>query len=261
MTTEDIIIHIFCYVDDYMKDMYKHGNAKLYPSEVVTIGILFALKGGRFRAFYRWLKRDYDELFAGLPSRTRLPRLLRDHQGMCDQFLAESSFFTVADSVPVELIFPIREGRSDYQVGKKGKDKGRWSVGIKLCWILNNIGRVVGWSWLPMNAHDQHFHDLIEQGDELTITLSDLGFRCKDGIPNNLKLCPKGTWNERMIIETAFSMLNVVCHFKKIFHRVADYIEARLAYTMAMFNVLLALYHQLYPDQPDHKMSIAEFSL
>jgi hypothetical protein len=23
-------------------------------------------------------------------------------------------------------------------VGKKGKDKGRWSVGIKLCWLLNN---------------------------------------------------------------------------------------------------------------------------
>jgi hypothetical protein len=53
MTTEDIIILIFCYVDDRMLDVKKHGNAKLYPSELTTIGILFALKGGRFRAFYR----------------------------------------------------------------------------------------------------------------------------------------------------------------------------------------------------------------
>lgn len=261
MTTEDIIILIFCYVDDRMPNMPKHGNAKLYPSELVTIGILFALKGGHFRAFYRWLKRDYDALFAGLPDRTRLQRQLRDHQAWCDAFLEAPSFFTVGDSFPIELLFPIREGRSDRQVGKKNKDKGRWSIGIKLCWILNHLGRVVGWKWLPMNAHDQDFNDEIEKLDGQTITLADLGFRCKAGIPANLKLCHKGTWNERMMIETAFSMLTVVCRMKKIFHRVSDYIEARLAYSMAMFNVLLALYHELHPDMPAYKMGIAEFSL
>ena len=261
MTTEDIIIIIFCYVDDRMKAVKKHGNASLYPSEIVTIGILFALKGGRFRAFYRWLKRDYDALFAGLPERTRLQRLLRDHQAWCDRFLEEPSFFTVADSFPIELIFPIREGRSTQQIGTKSKDKGRWSIGIKLCWLLNDLGRVVSWKWFPMNTHDQQFNDEIQKLDELTISLTDLGFRCKDGVPPNLKLCQKGTWNERMIVETGFSMLTVVCHLKKIFHRVTAYIEARLAYTMTMFNVLLALFHQLHPDEPAHKMSIAEFSL
>lgn len=261
MTTEDIIILIFCYVDDRMLDVTKHGNAKLYPSEVVTIGLLFALKGGRFRAFYRWLKRDYNDLFGGLPDRTRLQRLLREQQAYCDRFLVMPSFFTVGDSFPIELIFPIREGRSSKQIGKKNKDKGRWSIGIKLCWILNNLGRVVAWKWLPMNAHDQDFNDDIAKLEGQTITLTDLGFRCQDGVPANIKLCEKGTWNERMIIETAFSMLTVVCHMKKIFHRVADYIEARLAFTMSMFNVLLALYHELYPNEPEHKMSIAEFSL
>jgi hypothetical protein len=131
-------------------------------------------------------------------------------------------------------------------------------VGIKLCWILNNLGRVVGWKWLPMNAHDHAFNDEIERLDGVSITLTDLGFRCKDGIPPNLKL---GTWNERMMVETAFSMLTVVCHAKEIFHRVCAYIEARLAYSMAMFNVLLALFHQLHPDASPHKMIIAVFSL
>lgn len=42
MTTEDGIIQIFCLVDDTMKDVLKHSQASLYPSEVVTIGILFA---------------------------------------------------------------------------------------------------------------------------------------------------------------------------------------------------------------------------
>jgi hypothetical protein len=54
MTTEDSIIHVFCLVDDRMKEIPKQSQAKLYPSELVTIGLLFALKGGYFRAFYRW---------------------------------------------------------------------------------------------------------------------------------------------------------------------------------------------------------------
>ena len=53
MTTEDIIIMIFCEVDDHLPEIPKHSQAKLYPSELVTIGILFALKDGHFRAIYR----------------------------------------------------------------------------------------------------------------------------------------------------------------------------------------------------------------
>ncbi len=59
MTTEDIITLVFVAVDDRLPQLEKHSQAKLYPSEVVSIGILMALKGVSFRAFYRWLKRDY----------------------------------------------------------------------------------------------------------------------------------------------------------------------------------------------------------
>lgn len=168
MTTLDILIQIFCIVDDEMKDMAKHPQATLHPSELVTIGILFALKGGHFRAFYRWLRRDYANLFAGLPERTRLQRLLKTHQDWCDRLLAAPSFFTVIDSYPIELLFPIRQGRSPQQVGKKGKDKGRWSVGIKLCWLLNDSGQVVAWDWATMHVHDQHFHWLGKGHEEPT---------------------------------------------------------------------------------------------
>ncbi|MDK1082093.1 MAG: hypothetical protein QGD88_11535 [Anaerolineae bacterium] len=50
-TTEDISLHIFCLVDDKLPKIEKHPQAKLYPSELVPIGILFARKGGFFRAF------------------------------------------------------------------------------------------------------------------------------------------------------------------------------------------------------------------
>src|SRR5579859_4052327 len=112
MTTEEIIILIFCAVDNGLGVMAKERNAKLYPSEVVTIGILFALKGGRFRAFYRWLKRDYNALFGGLPERTALLKQLRQHEHHADELLAEPSLLNVVDSFPIELLFPIRQGRS-----------------------------------------------------------------------------------------------------------------------------------------------------
>src|SRR6186997_2292162 len=124
MTTVDIILHIFYHVDNGMLEVKKQALSKLYPSEVVTIGILFALKGGHFRAFYRWLKRDYDGLFGGLPERTVLLRQLRTQQIHTDHLMAAPSLMNVVDSFPMELIFPIRQGRSKQQFGGKNKDKG-----------------------------------------------------------------------------------------------------------------------------------------
>lgn len=243
-----------------MPNAKKVAQAKLYPSEVVTIGILFAHKGGHFRAFCRWLRRDYDGLFGGLPDRTTLLRQLREQQYQADALLSSASLLNVIDAFPIELLFPIRAGRSKRQLGTKNRDKGRWSIGVKLCWVLNYLGYVVGWHWLPMNRPDQDFLSLLDLVKEEGIVLADMGFRCRGGVPDNLKLCLKGTWNDRMMVETTFSLLTVICHAKKMFHRTAAHLEARLAYTAAMFNVLIQLDRQVHPDH-QFTLSIAEFSL
>lgn len=74
MTTVDLITELFCRVDERLHDVNKHSQAKLYPSEVVTLALLYVLKGGGVRAYWRWLTRDYRPLFPHLPSRTRLFR-------------------------------------------------------------------------------------------------------------------------------------------------------------------------------------------
>src|SRR5947208_15120338 len=58
-TTIEFITALFCQVDDQLAGLPKHPAARLWPSEVVTLGLLHALKGGGNRAFYRWLTRDY----------------------------------------------------------------------------------------------------------------------------------------------------------------------------------------------------------
>ena len=80
MTTVDFITALFYEVDEQLRAIPKHPEAHLWPSEVVTLGLLHALKGGGNRAFYRWLMRDYRPLFPRVPERTRLFRLFMTHQ-------------------------------------------------------------------------------------------------------------------------------------------------------------------------------------
>ncbi len=50
MSTQDFITELFCKVDDVMGEVPKHVQASLYPSELVTLGLLFAIKGVGNRA-------------------------------------------------------------------------------------------------------------------------------------------------------------------------------------------------------------------
>ena len=79
----------------------------------------------------------------------------------------------------------------------------------------------------------------MQQVDGRMIVLSDTGFHAAEGDPSNLKLCPRGEWQDRMLVETVLSMLTLVCHVKKVMHRGWAYFQARLAFTMAAFNVLV----------------------
>src|SRR5438876_8197749 len=261
MTTIDFITALFCQVDDQMPDLPKHPHARLWPSEVVTLGLLHALKGVGNRAFSRWVTRDYRALFPRLPERTRLFRLFRTHQAWTQVFLATPTVLGVIDTYGIELIHPMREGRSPQQIGRKGLSNHRWIVGGKLCLVLKQWGLIVAWACATANGADNTFQGLIRQCEEQMIILSDTGFHAAEGDPTNLKLCQRGEWEDRMLVETVLSMLTLVCHLKKVMHRGWAYFQARLAFTMAAFNVLVQ-WHGFQPNASGFvPLSIAEFSL
>jgi hypothetical protein len=261
MTTEDFISELFYRIDESRKNEPKHPQASLWPSEVVTLGVLFALKGIGNRAFYRWVSRDWRGLFPALPERTRLFRLLAAHRAWTDEFLAAPSVLGVVDSYGIELLHPMREGRSAQQSGRKGKSNRRWIVGAKLCVLLNHLGWVVAGDWAGANAPDSAFPPLSEAFEQDRIVLSDTGFHAKEGDPANRKSCNRGTWNTRMVVETVLSMLTGVCPLKKVAHRAWAALQARLAFTLATFN-LLVQWHGLQPDTHGFiQLSLAEFSL
>jgi hypothetical protein len=55
------------------------------------------------------------------------------------------------------------------------------------------------------------------------IVLSDTAFQAAECDPTSLKLCQRGAWEDRMLVETVLSMLTLVSHFKKVMHRVWEY--------------------------------------
>ena len=265
MTIVDFITELFCCVDDKLSQHgknHKHSQAKLYPSEVVTIAMLFALKGVGNRASYRWIANNFKSLFPKLPERTRLFRLFDGHQHLIDVFMANPSLIGGIDTYGIELIHPRREGRSKRQIGRKGISNQRWIVGGKLCLLHNHLGLIVNWDCDTANVHDgSAFQHLVDGVSDRMVVFADVNFAKADWFPSNLRLCRRGEWNSRMLVETILSMLTLVCHFKKVMHRRWSYFKTRVGFTMALVNLLVQWNGLSIDDDGFVPLSIAQFSL
>ncbi len=261
MSTIDIIIGLYVRVDTVMHDVPKHPQAELYPSELVTIGLLFALKGDGPRRFYRWLTNNYRAWFPRLPERTRLFRLLAAHADWTEALLAQPTLLGVADTYGIELRHPWREDRADGQIGAKGLSNHRWIVGAKLAYVVNQYGLIVAWDYAAANVADNAFQALIADFQDEMVVLTDMAFHSRAGDPPNQKACKRGTWSVRMVVETVLSLLTRVVRLKHLSHRTWHNLAARLAYTMALYNVLV-LWDGIPVDEDGNiHLSIAEFAL
>lgn len=179
MPTDYFIIALFDRVDRVMGNLPKHPQAHLYPSEIVTLALLFALKGVGPRAFYRWLSHNYRAWFPGLPERSRLFRLFATHQDWAGYFLAQPTVLGVADTYGIELRHPWREDRADQQIGGKSLSNHRWIVGAKLAYVLNQYGLVVAWDCAAANVADNAFHQIIADFQDEMVILDDPAFMPK----------------------------------------------------------------------------------
>jgi hypothetical protein len=261
MTTVDIIIGLFCRVDDALGAVPQDPQAKLHLSEIVTLGMVFALKGERNRRFYRWLSQNYRHLFPQLPERTRLFRLFAIYREETDRFLAEPSLLGVVDSFGIELVHPYREGRSLHQLGRKGLSNHRWIVGAKFCVILNHLGLPVSWACGEADLPDQAFHELITDLDDAMVIFGDSGFHAANGDPANLVVCQRGKKNFRMVVETFFSLFAGVLNGKRMAHRSWDALAAHIAYGLAAMALLLQWDGLPTDNQGFVRLSLVDFVL
>ena len=104
------------------------------------------LKGVGNRPFYHWVGGNFLHLFPKLPDRARLFHLFAAHQDWTNRFLADPAISGVCDTYGIELVHPMREGRGEKQMGKKGLSNHRWIVGGKLALaVFNALAQGRGW--------------------------------------------------------------------------------------------------------------------
>ncbi len=261
LSTVDFITELFCRIDEKMAGVDKHPQASLWPGEIVTLAMLFVLKGSGERAFYRWAGRDLRPLFPKLPERTRLFRLFARHRDWAVRCLAEPTFFGIADSFGIELIQTARLGRSPRQIARRGRCAGRWMAGVKLGLVLNAHGQVCAWDLDAASSYDADaFAPLVERYADRMIVLADCNFhkspfhRAGEPDPPNLKICRRNAWNQRRLIETVLSMLAGVCSLKRLRERNWSYLMAHVSFVVATFNVLTT-----WTGRP--QLAMAPFSL
>jgi len=90
MTTNDIVLHIFCVVGEHLPDIPWHPEAKLYKSELVRLALCLLSKAVLFGpsvAGWNAITAIGFEM-ALAPERTRSQRLLKTHQGWCQWLMA-----------------------------------------------------------------------------------------------------------------------------------------------------------------------------
>jgi hypothetical protein len=119
---------------------------------------------------------------------------------------------------------------------------------------------ICAWDCATANVHATHFQPLLAQCADTMIVLTDTGFHAQTGDPVNMQVCPRGSWNTRMLVETVVSRLTTVFQSTTVGHRVWAYFHARLAWMMAAVNLLARW--GLERDEHDMvRLSLAEFSL
>jgi hypothetical protein len=152
----------------------------------------------------------------------------------------------------------VRADPSEGQIGRKGLSNHRWIIGAKLAYLVNQYGLIVAWDYAATNAVDNTFGELI--ADKMVV-LTDSAFHRKEGDSLNQKVCKRGTWNGRMVVETILSLLTNVCRLKKASQRTWAGLHARRPYTMAVFNTFVLWNRVSVNEHGTIHLSIAEFAL
>ena len=94
--------------------------------------------------------------------------------------------------------------------GAQRPSNHRLIAGAKWFVLLNQEGLIVRVSCSAANSHDTIFHPFIQGLEHQMIVLCDQSFHATQGDSQNLKICRRGQWNERMLIETLFSLCVLV---------------------------------------------------
>src|SRR5436305_249777 len=172
------ILELFCSVDDFWQqfapdwhqELLASGQcqrihpAQLYPSEIMTIVILFHQSHYRnFKAYYtEYVQRHLHREFPALVSYQRfvelMPSVLVPLVAYLHTQLGQCSGISFIDSTPLAVCHNARIHSHRVFDGRaaRGKTSVGWFYGFKLHLVVNDQGELLAFCLTPGNVDDRH---------------------------------------------------------------------------------------------------------
>lgn len=267
MISEDKITEIFCLIDDFCQEMEvvldqnaleadprrpkRKRRFKMSESEVITIMVLFHLKGYRclkhFYIYYvqRHLQDDFPETvsynrFVELQKKSMLTMVVF-LQTCC---LGECTGISFLDSTIIRACHPKREGQNKVFKGIAAKGRGTmgWFFGFKLHIIINEAGEIIDFLITQGNVDDRQplkdktFHQKVfgkifaDRGyigkdlfEDLFVNGIHLVTKVKKNMKNALMhIYDKILLRKRAVVESVNDILKNQCQIEHTRHRSFD---------------------------------------
>ncbi|SFW72538.1 Transposase DDE domain-containing protein [Sinomicrobium oceani] len=288
MISKDKITEIFCVVDDFCKEMNliidkntivqttgkkkRNRKSRLSDSEVITIMILFHLKGYRcLKHFYinhvtQHMKDDFPETvsynrFVELQKKCVLPMTIF-LQTCC---LGKCSGISFLDSTVLKACHYKREKQNKVFKGTAAKGRGTmgWFFGFKLHIVINERGEIIDFLITQGNVDDRQplkdktFHDKVFGkifadrgyiGKDLFEKLFVDGIHLVKKIKKNMKnalvhVYDKILLRKRAVVESVNDILKNQCQIEHTRHRSFDNFITNLVSGLIAYS--------FYPTKPN----------
>ncbi|WP_268225883.1 IS982 family transposase [Sinomicrobium oceani] len=288
MISKDKITEIFCVVDDFCKEMNliidknaivqttgkkkRNRKSRLSDSEVITIMILFHLKGYRcLKHFYinhvtQHMKDDFPETvsynrFVELQKKCVLPMTIF-LQTCC---LGKCSGISFLDSTVLKACHYKREKQNKVFKGTAAKGRGTmgWFFGFKLHIVINERGEIIDFLITQGNVDDRQplkdktFHDKVFGkifadrgyiGKDLFEKLFVDGIHLVTKIKKNMKnalvhVYDKILLRKRAVVESVNDILKNQCQIEHTRHRSFDNFITNLVSGLIAYS--------FYPTKPN----------
>ncbi|MDQ3398985.1 MAG: IS982 family transposase, partial [Deinococcota bacterium] len=254
-TLEDLFLHVFVYVDDWLKaneerlDLPTQATQVASYSELFTVSLVGEMMAQPFETVWYWLvQQNHRDLFPYLPEYSRYHRVLRNAEKLWAELacsVAGKSYLPkLIDSKPLPVAKGRRQTWAKLPEACYGFSTMGWVYGFKLHAVVNLDGLFERWSIAPANEADVAVARTLLDGCEDEVVLGDKAYLGSSVVtPKRDNQKQQGAWSgqfgkARKRIESSFSSLVRSLNLHAAQVKTFWSLRAKINLKIAAFNLL-----------------------
>ena len=254
-TLEDLFLHVFVYVDDWLNanaerfDLPKQKTQVASYSELFTIALVGEIMAQPYETVWYWLvQQNHRDLFPRLPEYSRYHRVLRNAEKLWAELactvVGKSALPKLIDSKPLPVVKGKRQTWAKLPEACYGFSTMGSVYGFKLHALVTFEGLFESWSFVPANEADVTVARSLLDKREAEVVLGDKAYLGSSVItPKRDNQKQPDNWSKafskaRKRIESTFSSLvrSLNIHVAQV--KTFWSLRAKVNLKIAAFNLL-----------------------